>query len=186
MAKLTLAALAAALLISSSVFAAPVSDEEAKAVNAEVLRRITTEPEKLESEALSKAFAATFYAVKIRISDSKQTTMTIEMQLARLEDKFVEVVKPTTTQAMPNLSKIVHPDFRMTSEEQAGIFEQALDMIHPMHDSGRKKQPKEIRHEGSTWTFIRGSFFGDLSGFIVTTDEAGAVTKIDYSLRIKK
>ncbi len=174
-----------AILIATTVFADPLTDEESKALEAEVMRRITTEAKKVESEALGKAFAATFYEVDVKVSQGS-SSQTVGLQLARVGGQFVDVDKPTTNQSTPWLLKMLRPEFRLTSEADAKVFEAALDAIYPIHTFGDKESPKAIRNEGSKWIFVRGTFFDDVSGYIVTTDEEGVVTAVDYSLRIKK
>ncbi len=185
MTKLALTALAAALLVTSTVFAAPMTDEESKAVEAEVMRRITTSTKKLDSEALSKAFVASFYEVDVKVSQGN-SSQTVGLQLARVDGKFLDVDSPTTNQSTPWLKKMLRPEFRLKSDEDAKVLEAALDAIYPISTFHNKKSPKEIRHDGNKWIFVRGTFFDDVSGYIVTTDADGAVTAVDYSLRIKK
>ncbi len=185
MPKLVLPALAAALLITPTVAAAPMTDEESKAVEAEVRRRITTKTKKLDSDALNKAFVASLYEVDVKVSQGN-SSQTVGLQLARVDGKFVDVEKPTTNQSMPWLKKILRPEFRLKSDPDAKVFEAALDAIYPISTFGNKKSPKAIRHDGNKWIFVRGTFFDDVSGYIVTTDDEGAVTAVDYSLRIKK
>jgi hypothetical protein len=159
--------------------------DETKAVEQEVLKRIKITPTKVESLAVKKVFAATFYKVKIGIKDGDSTS-TSELSLARNQGKFVSIESTTTTRKMPVLQSVVKKDFKLKSEADAKVFQEALDKLYPVRGFGDDGKAKAIKKTASGWTFVRGTFFKDLKGFVVTTDASGVIKTIDYSLGIKK
>jgi len=174
-------ALAASLLWTGSWAMADEKEE----VRKEVLRRIEIESSRVESLALKKAFSATFYDVTIKIKEGGGSS-TSKMLLAKKDGKFVNLESTVTTQKMPGLQSLVSKDFKLKTEADAKVFEEALDKLYPVRSFGSKKKAKAVKKTDNGWAFIRGTFFKDLKGFEVTTDAAGTVTAIGYSLEIKK
>jgi hypothetical protein len=82
------------------------------------------------------------------------------------------------------LLRVVRDDFILSDQASAKQFEAALDVLYPIQVFGEKEH-KEIRQDGTKWIFVRGKFFNDLKGFIVSTGADGKLTKIDHSLEIK-
>ena len=159
--------------------------DDTKAVEKEVLNRIKITPKKIESLALQKVFSATFYQVKIAIKQGGGTS-TSTMSLALNQGKFVDLETNGTNQKMPVLLSVVKKDFKLKSESDAKVFQEALDKVYPIRGFGSDKDVKAIKKTDAGWTFIRGKFFKNLSGFIIKTDAAGSIKAIDFSLRIKK
>lgn len=177
---------ALSLLASSRLLAAPVTDAERDAIRREVLRRIRIEPERLDHAALATVFDAAFYKAEVQVDQGGGSSTSATIQLSRAGEDWVEIETPTTDQALPVLTRLVKPDFVLDGKASAEVFEQALDQLYPMRSFGSKKEPKEILRQGTTWIFVRGSFFDDKKGFLVATDEAGRITGIRQQLRLPK
>ncbi|MDJ0973714.1 MAG: hypothetical protein QNJ98_04585 [Planctomycetota bacterium] len=181
-----LLALALLLVGASSLFAAPVTDAERDAIRREVLRRVRIEPERIEHAALKQVFDAAFFKAEVHVDQGGGSSTSSTIQLSRQGEKWVEVENPTTDQGLPVLTSLVKDTFRLDGKEAAEVFEQALDQLFPMRSFGNKKEPKEILRKGSTWIFVRGTFFEDKKGFTVATDEEGKITEIRQQLRLPK
>ena len=74
-------------------------------------------------------------------------------------------------------------DFTLKTMREAKEFENVLNVLFYRLHAG--KNVKEIRQEGRKWIFIESTFYGRISGIIVTTDDKGVVTAVEYSSEIK-
>ncbi len=43
---------------------------------------------------------------------------------------------------------------------------------------------RAIRHSGNDWTFVRGQFFDNAMGFVLTTDATGRITAVRWALKL--
>jgi hypothetical protein len=143
---------------------------------------VRLEPSPVDNPALPKVFDCRFYRVKVVVAQSSWTLV-----VARTASDLVQVALPSTASEMPDLQHLVRPAFRLATDEDAHVFQDALDVLYPIDAGfgGRDVAAKTIRHAGTAWTFVRGKFFDHDKGFVVTTDEAGAVTAVKYSLEIQ-
>jgi hypothetical protein len=109
------------------------------------------------------------------------------MLLVRNGNNFLSLDDTSTTQPMPTFLSTIKKTFRIKSDEDAALFEGTLDRIYPISDSmgGEDRKYKKIRRAGQTVTFIRGKFFDNRKGFVMTLGKDGSVTGISYSLEIK-
>jgi hypothetical protein len=159
--------------------------EEKSFFEKNVGKLVKLEPTPMNGEALAKVFAAKFYSVKVSMGDDGgMTTLTV----ARKGNELSVVSTPGTTADMPGLKTMVKPDFKLKTDTDGIVFQAALDILYPIDDRFDKEDAKvkAVKHSGNQWTFVRGKFFDDLKGIIVTTDANGTITKIGYSLEIKK
>jgi len=164
--------------------AAPLTDEEQKAIDAEMRSRVTFEPGSIDSLALRTVFDATFYQVEIKIREGEATSRQ-KMLLVRNAGKFVEVGNTTTNRKMPGLLALIKKDFKIRNDEDAATFEEAIDLIYPLF-SDRDRKEVARRQDGKAWLFVRGKFFDSEKGFVVKTDDAGTVTDVAYYLKMEK
>jgi hypothetical protein len=172
-------------VITSQAFAEPMSDAERNAVRAAALELVESTPKRIDSEAIQQTFTAKFYDVELKIAQGPGSWQNVTLRLARSGDAYQSVGLPSTDAKMPELAKLMHPRFRLSDQDQAQVLQTALDEIYPVSTFGSEKPPREIRQSGTTWEFIRGKFFKDYKGFVVTTTEEGMITGIAYSLSIK-
>jgi len=159
--------------------------DEAEDVRQEVLRRIEIKSTKLESSALKKVSGATFYKVTVKIKEGDGSS-TSKMLLVRKGDKFVDLETTFTSKDMPGFKGLISKSFKLKTEADAKVFEEALDSLYPLSKFGSSKKAKAIKKTPAGWAFIRGTFFKDLKGFEVATDANGTVQSIGYNLKIKK
>lgn len=174
-------AVVVSMLLSGSLAMA----DEAEDVRQEVLRKIEIESTKVESSALKKVSSATFYKVTIKIKEGGGTSNS-KMLLAKKDAKFVDLETTFTSQDMPGLHSLVVKDFKLKTEADAKVFEEALDKLYPLPTSGSSKDAKAIKKTAAGWVFVRGTFFKGLKGFDVATDAKGTIQSIRYNLKIKK
>jgi len=150
-----------------------------------VLKMYDISYEPIQSPIMSKIYSASFYDVTINLKrgDSVDTS---KLFVARTGDKVFLLEDRSTTQRMPLFLSAIRKDFRIKSDEDAALFENTLDRIFPIDDSLMQKDQKYkgIRLTGKTATFIRGAFFDNRKGFILTLGADGTITDVTYSLDI--
>ncbi len=73
----------------------------------------------------------------------------------------------------------MHPIFTLSTDEQALLFEQALDTL--LNDEAYDAY---YTTQGNTWLFIRQEWFGDGMGFVVKTDDSARILSLEYSYSI--
>jgi len=170
-------------LFTMAARAEDATAEEKSFFEKNVGKLVKLEPSPMNGEALAKVFAAKFYSVKMSIDNAIITTT-----VARVGNDLLQFHGPDTTADMPELKGLVKPDFKLKTDADGIVFRAALDDLFPIGDRFDKEDAKlnATKHSGNTWTFIRGKFFDELKGFIVTTDANGTITKISYSLEIKE
>jgi len=83
---------------------------------------------------------------------------------------------------MPKLKSAIRKDFRLKSQKDAELLQQALDSVCKITSSSDKRT-KAIIHKGDEWIFVRGTFFKKIKGFIFKVSN-GVITEIKYSLGI--
>ena len=73
----------------------------------------------------------------------------------------------------------IKPDFLLTDDASAELFELALDEISDFTEG------EKVNFErNGLWNFIRRECFDDGWGYIVTTNESGEITQVEYSYEI--
>lgn len=154
---------------------------DATAIEKAVKDRITVTATLKKTKHLNTVFTGQLYDVKIKIGQGNGSS-TMREQIMAVDGKVTDVPSASTNQKMANLLKLVKKEFKLKTQEDANVFEAALDDLYPMRFD---KDKKAIKKQDGNYVFIRGDFFKNLKGFIVTTDAQGTITDISYSLRIK-
>ncbi len=143
---------------------------------------VTSAP--LDSPALKRVSEARFYRVTLKIHESKDAYSKSEYPFGFDGTNWVRIEMATGNRKMPLFKGLLSTKVRLKNKDDAEVMEAALDVLFPIHDGDEKK--KSIRQQASGWIFVRGEFFDDQSGFIVTTDKDGAIMELEYSLEIKQ
>lgn len=68
---------------------------------------------------------------------------------------------------------------KINNEEDAKAFQDIVDIINPVSNSFRIL--KKFYLQDGIWFFLRETSFDDLYGYMVKTDESGAIKYVDYS-----
>jgi hypothetical protein len=177
------------LVLALGLFALVARGEDATAQDKaffekQIGKLVKLEPQPLTGAALDKVFSAKFFKVNVSIGASGGGQ---DLVVARSGDNAVEVTTPGTTEDMPDLKKLVKADFKLKADADGKTFESALDLLYPIDERFDKEdlKVKAVKHKGTEWTFIRGKFFDNFKGIVVTTNADGVITNIKYSLEIK-
>ena len=141
---------------------------------------VKLQPTRLTGDALGKVFAGIFYSVNVVGSDGSSSKAVV----ARTGDDIAIVSIPGSTTDMPDVVKLLKPGFTLKSDADAKVFQDALDLLYPIDTTFNKDDlnAKGIRHTGAQWIFVRGKFFDHFKGLIVTTDPAGKITGVKWTL----
>lgn len=173
------------VLVSGAAVAGGLSADEQKFLDAHVGSIVQIEPTKLTNAALERVFAATFYKVEVKVKQG-EGSQTTDATVARVGDELVEISRPSTSEEVPALKKMMSPKFTLKTDKDAKEVEAALDVLYPISTTFGDKdvKAKAIKHTGKDWVFVRGAFFDHHLGFVFTTDAKGAVTGVKFSLEL--
>jgi hypothetical protein len=173
-------ALAALILILARQLRADDAADDQAFFDKQVSKFVKLQPKRLTADAVAAVFSAPFYNVTILGNDGSSTTAVV----ARVGDDISMVTIPSSSADMPDFVKLIKPAFILKSDADAKVFQDALDVLYPIDPTMNKDDlaVKGIRHNGNTFTFVRGKFFDHFRGFIVATDDQGKIISIKYSL----
>ena len=146
-----------------------------------VARLVQAEPKPITGQALERVFGAKFYSVKMSMGGEEGIKLLVA---ARFQDELKDVTLPEANADMPALQALVKQDFKLKADADGKAFEEALDLLYPV-DVRYDEKRKAVRHAGTEWLFIRGTFIADFKGLVVTTDADGTIKSIRYSREIK-
>jgi hypothetical protein len=144
---------------------------------------VKTESVRLSDPAVVKVFATPFYTLNIAIDDGDGGTSSNSAIVARRDDKLVSIHRPGTDGDHPEIQQMFRPDFRLKNDNDARVLQAALDAVFPIIGSSDQKA-KTFKHAGHEWKFVRGEFFDAKMGFVVTTDDSGAITGVKFVLKL--
>jgi hypothetical protein len=144
--------------------------------------KIRFEPQRLDAPALLKVFSAPFYAVKmaLQFADMEETS---HLVMVRIGDNLVSLSRPSGDSDVPEIQKMLNPDFKLRTDADATALQEALDTAYPIV-SDDDKPTKAFRHSGQTWIFVRGNFIDRKLGFIFETDAKGAIKSVKYVVEL--
>lgn len=154
-----------------------VSDEDMAAIHT-FLNEITEYTKTpVQSAALDQVFNAKFYTVTEKIQESEYGS-SIATFIAFAQNNNYEVLM---NKAM--LTSLVAPKFKIENEQNAALFQDALNALYPP-GTFEKKHIQCYKKENS-WCFVRDESFGDLKGFVVQLNTNNTIKKIEYLNKIK-
>ena len=171
------------LFLFEPVYAGTLSKKEETSIQNKICKMIKIDVERLDSPAVKKAFSCPFYKVELSRKTSSGGYMGMgKLLLARLNNKYIEPEGLETNKSLPKLKSAIRKDFRLKSQKDADLLQQALDSVYKITSSSDRRA-KAIIHKGDEWIFIRGTFFKKKKGFIFKVSN-GVITEIEYSLGI--
>ena len=140
------------------------------------------ETETLDDLAVEKVFSAPVYSVKVILPLGDGSPMTTFI-VTRNGEALVALNQPGTDGDLPDFAKMISPEFKLRTNTDGKMLQQALNVLFPVIMESEKKL-RSFRHTGNTWTFVRGEFFDSKSGYIFTTDESGTIVAVSYQLKL--
>jgi hypothetical protein len=133
----------------------------------------TSDNKKIVSDTLSKVFSDAIYSIQAGFLDGEGGYTYNVVGLYTIKGDL-----PVKFNIM-DLLPAIRSDFSLKDESDAKVFETALDKIKPP-DWSNKKYKEHLKIDNK-WYFVRGKFFDSKSAYIVTIDQSGKITKIDYN-----
>ncbi len=158
-----------------------LTDEEKAFLDKHMSEVIKVEPARLNDAGFLKVFSALFYQVTISIKTDDGTQIQ-QVIVAHVGDALLSISRPSSDADMPNFVKMLNPDFKLKTDDDAKSMQAALDSAYPVITDDDKKAEK-FRRTGNQWVFARGKFFNDDLGFVFQTDDSGTITSAKFTLK---
>lgn len=162
-----------AMLFSFSAFG-QLTDTEDKALDKLIASQVEIEADAINTKVLKNTFDATFYKVKITKHFNNNGGFN-EIVLMKQNGKMLEVTEAES------LVPFIKADFKLNSMAEASQLKEALKLIL---DSAYGRE-NEISQKGNQWILVCEEWFGDRKGFVVTTENGGKISKIEYSNKLE-
>ncbi len=143
---------------------------------------VTTQATRVTNPDVAAVFAVPIYSVRVEIKEDEGSSLQTIL-VARVGERLVGIFRPSGERECPEIHKLIRPDFKLSGDAAAATFQRALDAVYPI-GGGPDESVKAVRHQGTEWTFVRGSFFENKMGFVLTTNAAGRIVSVKYALKL--
>ena len=149
-----------------------VSDEDMEAMTNYLDEKISYIKTPMQSSALNQVFDAKFFSIteKEKMGDSGYSESSF---LAFAKSREYDVLMDKS-----GLKDLLAPSFQLSSEQDASLFQDALNALYPP-DTFAKKHVQYFKKD-SDWCFVRDESFGDKKGFVVSVNSQKKIEKIEY------
>lgn len=134
-----------------------------------------------QGEALDELLTTRIWKVAYESDDNDGESMIF---MAVHEGEVLRVFRFDQPRTRENFLKLLPEDFRVQSRENAAkIVAATLDLYFGFPFSEPEMTVEEMRFEqqGNDYFFVDGERFGDATGYRITTDDEGRVTRYEYS-----
>jgi len=162
-----------AMLCSISAFS-QLSDAENKALDELIAGKVEIDADALKSSAINALFDVEFFTLK-RTPHFDENGGYTETILMKQNGKMVEVNDAEM------LVPAIKSSYKLSSETEAQQLKDALKLLL---DSATGSED-EIVQKGEQWILVCEEWFGDKQGFVVTTENGGKISKIEYSSELE-
>jgi hypothetical protein len=171
-----------ALVISAGVSAQTVDTQSQKLIETFVKSNIEMELEAVDPAAVSKVFVGKFFKIMVSFVETGVGASSCgDHNFVNINGTAVSMVEPIHMDLeCPVMLSLIKKDFLLKDENGAKLFEAALNVVCPVE----AREMPNVKHlkKGSQWIFLRGKFFDDYTAYIVTTNPAGTIVKIELEL----
>ena len=162
-----------AMLCSISAFS-QLSDAENKALDKLISSKVEIEADALKSSAIKAIFDTEFFTLK-RTPHYNENGGYSETILLKQSGKMVEV---SDAEMLVPAIKI---SYKLSSKTEAQQLKDALALLL-VSATGSEN---EIVQKDNQWILVCEEWFGDKKGFVVTTENSGKISKIEYSSELE-
>lgn len=146
-----------------------LSEEEQKGLNELINSSIIVDADAIKSQAISKILDAEFFEAAT-VYKHLGIELSSELIVLKHKGNFGKFY------GVDELLPLFKPSYKMTSQEQANVFEKVLDKLFPVFYAGNK----DIYQKDKQWFFIRDESFGEKEGVVVSVDDKGKVIDIEF------
>lgn len=174
---------ALALGLSAGAATAQTSPAEKEFVRQHLQNIVRVDPERVIDPAVATVFAVPVYRVMIEIGDPNGMAKTSVM-VARMGDSLVTVSAPGEEQDCPAIHRLLSKTFKLNGPTAAATMQKALDVVYPISGTSEDEAIKTFKRAGNEWSFVRGKFFDNAMGFVLTTNAAGTITGVRWVLKL--
>lgn len=151
------------------VVVAEIPAEVKAAVEMKLLSKIAMTKIEIDPEA-AQVFSAPIYKVEPVLN-----------HIAVIDGKVLDLNYHGSAAILSGYQKLINDDFVLDSVEKAKLLGVAFQHEFPYKLGEEFKQPVKL---DKGWLLIRNKFFKNHSGLVFTTDEKGAITLVEYVLKI--
>ena len=168
--------------IPAVLFAGELTPDEQAFFDRHAADLVRFEAQTMDDLAIDQVFSTPFYNLDVilLLGDGDQNTSLI---VTRIGDQLVNLDRPGTDGDLPEFQKLLNPAFKLRTDADAKMLQQALDVLYPIFMQSDKKA-RSFRHEGNTWIFARAEFDESKSGYIFTTAADGTIQSVKYQMRL--
>ncbi len=159
-----------------------IPPNDAKLMDDFINSMLTFKKEIVTSDALTKVFSGAFYIVTPTYYHDDGTSSCEQYRVLVKDGRLSELEPLDQDKNLPLLFSLLKPGVTIKDENEANLFQDALDIIYPTDWTVDEKDKTSLIKDGK-WLFLRGDFFGSKKGFMVTLDQNKKITQIDYSLK---
>lgn len=153
----------------------------AEQVKQAIMENMQVEASPIQDLGFNKCFSVKAYSIKI-ITKRVDVTTTQSAIYVKTENGVMEVNKPSMSAELPELLKMIKPNFKLKTEEDGLTMLSAFKALYALNQRNFVKVEPHVVRNGATWNFVIDKFFDKLSGFVAKTDTNGKVVKMSYSL----
>lgn len=161
------------ILFSFSAYC-QLSEKENKALDELIATQVEIEADVLKSSVLKTLFDAEFFKLK-RTPHYNENGGYSETILMKQNGKMLEISE------VELLVPVLKSSFKLSSEAEAQLLKSALRLLL---ESGNGNED-EIVQKGSQWILVTEEWFGDKNGYVVSTENGGTVSKIEYKSKLE-
>jgi len=140
---------------------------------------------KIASDTLAKVFVGAFYEFSPIVTMAYGVAACGTYKVLIMNGQLSLMEEATSTKRLDNLMALVRKDFSIKNEGDAKVFQTALDKLFPIVWDGDLKDKTFFKKDGK-WYFIRGEFFDNKKGFVITLDANAKISAIDFDLEAVK
>jgi len=160
---------------------APDDSLIAEQIKQAIMENMQIKASPIHDLGIKKCFSVKAYSVEILTKEVNGTSKQSAIYV-KTENGVMEVDKPSTDAKLPELLKMIKPNFKLKTEEDGLTMLSAFKALYPRNQAFPSKVEPHVVRNGATWNFVIDKFFDKLSGFVVKTDTNGKVVKMSYCL----
>ncbi|MBI9071638.1 MAG: hypothetical protein JEY94_08560 [Melioribacteraceae bacterium] len=153
-----------------------VSENDLKLIEDCIASRVSYQKKQIASSVLPKVFLAEFHLITETTKLDEYGYTESSFIVFKKKDKYA-VLKNK-----PQLLTIVNTSFKLGNNEDAILFQDALNMLYP--PGTFEKKHISFYKNNNEWFFVRNISFDKKEGFIVSTDSNKKITEIKYKLNM--
>jgi len=162
-------------------------------VKADIAKRTSINASPIQDVGILTCFAFEAYDVEIKTKQHDHSYVTTNEVHIKTNTGMQKIPyrRPGEDVEIPEMLPLIKPGFKLMTQADGVAMLSALKALYKRTRSSFSddddKEPEFVQ-KGTTWYFImdQSYFSGKLDGFVFVTDSVGKITKVSYSLNIKK